>query len=149
MARTDELRIDTSREALDVGMIHAFLSEQAYWCQGIPRATVERAIAGSLCFGGYLDGRQVAFARVVTDGATFGYLADVFVLPDFRGQGHARTLVAAVLAHPALQGLRRLSLATLDAHALYAGFGFAAPARPQSLMEKLDPDICTRPSPQP
>lgn len=149
MAMTDELRIDTLREALDVDMIHAFLSEQAYWSQGISRATVERAIAGSLCFGGYLDGRQVAFARVVTDSATFGYLADVFVLPDFRGQGHARTLVAAVLAHPALQGLRRFSLATLDAHALYAGFGFAAPARPQSLMEKFDPDIYTRTSPQP
>jgi N-acetylglutamate synthase and related acetyltransferases len=149
MAMTDELRIDTLREALDVDMIHAFLSEQAYWCQGISRATVERAIAGSLCFGGYLDGRQVAFARVVTDGATFGYLADVFVLPDFRGQGHARALVAAVLAHPALQGLRRLSLATRDAHALYAGFGFAAPAHPQSLMEKFDPDIYTRTPPQP
>ncbi len=138
------LRIDTSREALDRDMIHAFLAEQAYWCRGIPRATVERAIEGSLCFGGYLDGRQVAFARVVTDGATFGYLADVFVLPEHRGQGHAKNLMAAVMAHPQLQGLRRFSLATSDAHALYAGFGFTAPARPQSLMEKLDPDVYTR-----
>jgi GNAT superfamily N-acetyltransferase len=138
------LRIDTSREALDRDMIHAFLAEQAYWSRGIPRETVERAIEGSLCFGGYVDGRQVAFARVVTDGATFGYLADVFVLPAFRGQGHARTLMAAVMAHPLLQGLRRFSLATLDAHALYAGFGFTAPSRPQNLMEKLDPDIYTR-----
>lgn len=138
------LRIDTSREALDRDMIHAFLAEQAYWSRGIPRETVERAIEGSLCFGGYLDGRQVAFARVVTDGATFGYLADVFVLPEHRGQGHAKTLMAAVMAHPQLQGLRRFSLATLDAHALYAGFGFTAPARPQSLMEKLDPDVYTR-----
>ena len=138
------LRIDTSREALDRDMIHAFLAEQAYWSRGIPRETVERAIEGSLCFGGYLDGRQVAFARVITDGATFGYLADVFVLPEHRGQGHAKTLMAAVMAHPQLQGLRRFSLATLDAHALYAGFGFTAPARPQSLMEKLDPDVYTR-----
>ncbi|OZB60499.1 MAG: GNAT family N-acetyltransferase [Lysobacterales bacterium 14-68-21] len=138
------LRIDTSREALDRDMIHAFLAEQAYWSRGIPRDTVERAIEGSLCFGGYLDGRQVAFARVVTDGATFGYLADVFVLPAFRGQGHAKALIAAVMAHPQLQGLRRFSLATLDAHALYAGFGFTAPARPQTLMEKLDPDVYTR-----
>ena len=138
------LRIDTSREALDRDMIHAFLAEQAYWSRGIPRDTVERAIEGSLCFGGYLDGRQVAFARVVTDGATFGYLADVFVLPAFRGQGHAKALIAAVMAHPQLQGLRRFSLATLDAHALYAGFGFSAPARPQTLMEKLDPDVYTR-----
>lgn len=138
------LRIDTSREALDRDMIHAFLAEQAYWSRGIPRETVERAIEGSLCFGGYLDGRQVAFARVITDGATFGYLADVFVLPEHRGQGHAKTLMAAVMAHPQLQGLRRFSLATLDAHALYAGFGFTAPARPQTLMEKLDPDVYTR-----
>lgn len=138
------LHIDTSREALDRNMIHAFLAEQAYWSRGIPRETVERAIEGSLCFGGYLDGRQVAFARVVTDCATFGYLADVFVLPEHRGQGHAKTLMAAVMAHPQLQGLRRFSLATLDAHALYAGFGFTAPSRPQNLMEKLDPDIYTR-----
>lgn len=138
------LHIDTSREALDRDMIHAFLAEQAYWSCGIPRETVERAIEGSLCFGGYLDGRQIAFARVVTDGATFGYLADVFVLPAYRGQGHARALIAAVMAHPQLQGLRRFSLATLDAHALYAGFGFTAPSGPQNLMEKLDPDIYTR-----
>ncbi|MBU6248981.1 MAG: GNAT family N-acetyltransferase [Xanthomonadaceae bacterium] len=143
------LRIDTSREALDRDMIHAFLAEQAYWSRGIPRETVERAIEGSLCFGGYVDGRQVAFARVVTDGATFGYLADVFVLPEYRGHGHAKALMAAVMAHPQLQGLRRFSLATLDAHALYAGFGFTAPSRPQNLMEKLDPDIYTRPPGRP
>jgi GNAT superfamily N-acetyltransferase len=138
------LRIDTSREALDREMIHAFLAEQAYWSRGIPRATVERAIEGSLCFGGYLDGRQIAFARVVTDGATFGYLADVFVLPQYRGHGYAKALMAAVMRHPQLQGLRRFSLATSDAHTLYAGFGFTAPSRPQNLMEKLDPDIYTR-----
>lgn len=138
------LRISTDKRELDVDLIHRFLSTEAYWSRGIPRATVERAIAGSLCFGGYLDGRQVAFARVVTDSATFGYLADVFVLPEHRGQGHAKALVAAVMAHPQLQGLRRFSLATSDAHGLYAGFGFAAPARPQSLMEKLDPDVYTR-----
>ena len=140
----DTLRIDTSREALDRDMIHAFLAEQAYWSRGIPRETVERAIEGSLCFGGYVDGRQVAFARVVTDCATFGYLADVFVLPEYRGHGYAKALMAAVMAHPQLQGLRRFSLATLDAHALYAGFGFTTPSRPQNLMEKLDPDIYTR-----
>ncbi|HEY1588580.1 MAG TPA: GNAT family N-acetyltransferase, partial [Rhodanobacter sp.] len=127
-----------------IGLIHRFLSTEAYWSRGIPRATVERAIAGSLCFGGHLDGRQVAFARVVTDGATFGYLADVFVLPEHRGQGYAKTLTAAVMAHPQLQGLRRFSLATSDAHGLYAAFGFAASAQPQTLMEKLDPDVYTR-----
>ncbi|MEO8998666.1 MAG: GNAT family N-acetyltransferase [Rhodanobacter sp.] len=135
------LQITTDNDRLDIGLIHRFLSTEAYWSRGIPRATVERAIAGSLCFGGHLDGRQVAFARVVTDGATFGYLADVFVLPEHHGQGHAKTLMAALMAHPQLQGLRRFSLATSDAHGLYADFGFAVPARPQTLMEKLDPDV--------
>jgi GNAT superfamily N-acetyltransferase len=143
------LQVATDRDRLDIALIHRFLSTEAYWSLGIPRATVERAIAGSLCFGGYLDGCQVAFARVVTDGATFGYLADVFVLPEHRGQGHSRTLMAAVMAHPQLQGLRRFSLATSDAHGLYAGFGFAAPARPQTLMEKLDPDVYARASDRP
>jgi len=143
------LQITTDKDSLDIGLIHRFLSSEAYWSRGIPRATVERAIAGSLCFGGYLDGCQVAFARVVTDGATFGYLADVFVLPEHRGQGHSRALMAKVMAHPQLQGLRRFSLATSDAHGLYAGFGFAAPVRPETLMEKLDPDVYTRASGQP
>ena len=141
------LHIRTERDELDVDLIHAFLSE-TYWARGIPRAVVERAIAGSLCFGGYLGDRQVAFARVITDGATFGYLSDVFVLPEHRGCGYARALVAAVLAHPDLQGLCRLMLATRDAHALYAGFGFAAPAKPEMLMERLDPDIYSRTSPE-
>ena len=142
------LRISTESGELDVDLIHAFLST-TYWARGIPRAVVERAIAGSLCFGGYLGGRQVAFARVVTDGATFGYLSDVFVLSEHRGRGYARALVAAVLAHPDLQGLRRFMLATRDQHALYAGFGFAAPAKPEMLMEKLDPDIYSRTLSQP
>lgn len=140
----DALQVSTDNDRLDIGLIHRFLSTEAYWSRGIPRATVERALAGSLCFGGYLDGRQVAFARVVTDGATFGYLADVFVLPELRGHGHAKTLIASVMAHPQLQGLRRFSLATSDAHGLYEAFGFSAPARPQTLMEKLDPDVYTR-----
>ncbi|OOG47260.1 GNAT family N-acetyltransferase [Rhodanobacter sp. C06] len=143
------LQVSTDKDRLDVEQIHRFLATEAYWSRGIPRETVERAIAGSLCFGGYVDGRQVAFARVVTDGATFAYLADVFVLPEHRGQGHSKALMAVVMAHPQLQGLRRFSLATGDAHGLYAGFGFTAPARPQYLMEKLDQDIYTRASGQP
>jgi len=137
----DALRISTDRSELDVDMIHRFLAQDAYWSPGIPRATVERAIAGSLCFGGYVDGAgQVAFGRVITDAATFGYLADVFVLPSHRGRGHGRALVEAMLAHPQLQGLRRLMLATSDAHGLYAGFGFEV-AKPGKLMEivHLDP----------
>ncbi|PPU94527.1 GNAT family N-acetyltransferase [Xanthomonas albilineans] len=130
------LRISTDNEELDLPLIHRFLSEQAYWCLGIPLETVRRAIAGSLCFGGYLGAvGQVAFARVITDGATFGYLADVFVLPEHRGHRYSKQLMTAVMAHPQLQGLRRFMLATSDAHALYARHGFAAPERPQSLME--------------
>src|SRR5690606_584255 len=113
-----------------------------YWGHGIPRHTVERAIAGSLCFGGFLDGHgQVAFARVVTDGATFGYLADVFVLPAQRGHGYSLQLMDAVMAHPQLQGLRRLLLAAGDAHGLYARYGSEAPTRPQTLMESVRQDI--------
>ncbi len=141
----DTLRISTDRHDLDVGLIHRFLAEDAYWCRGIPRAVVERAIDGSLCFGGYIDGvGQVAFARVITDGATFAYLADVFVLPEHRGHGYGKQVVAAALQHPRLQGLRRFMLATFDAHALYAQFGFTPPARPDRLMERLDSDIYAR-----
>ncbi|MCD7097323.1 GNAT family N-acetyltransferase [Stenotrophomonas sp. MMGLT7] len=137
-----QFRISTDKHELDVELVHRFLSTQAYWSRGIPRATVERAIAGSLCFGGYVDGvGQVAFARVISDFATFGYLADVFVLPEHRGNGHSKRMVEAVLAHPRLQGLRRFMLATSDAHGLYAQYGFAAPARPQSLMEVQTPDL--------
>jgi N-acetylglutamate synthase-like GNAT family acetyltransferase len=138
------LQISTDKDRLDIRLIHRFLSTDAYWSRGIPRATVERAITGSLCFGAYLDGHQVAFARVVTDSATFGYLADVFVLPEHRGHGHVKTLMTAVMAHPQLQELRRFSLATSDAQGLYAAFGFAAPVSPQSLMERLDPDVYTK-----
>jgi len=137
-----ELRIGTDKGELDVPLIHRFLSTEAYWSLGIPRDTVERAIAGSLCFGGYVEGTgQVAFARVVSDFATFAYLADVFVLPAHRGRGYSKQLVEAVLAHPQLQGLRRWMLATWDAHGLYAQYGFTAPARPERLMEIVRADI--------
>ncbi len=137
-----ELRISTDKAELDLPLIHHFLSTAAYWSRGIPRDVVERAIAGSLCFGGYLPGiGQVAFARVVTDFATFGYLADVFVLPAHRGHGYSKQLVATIMAHPRLQGLRRFMLATSDAHALYARHGFTAPAKPATLMEISHPDI--------
>lgn len=138
------LQVSTDKDRLDVGLVHQFLATEAYWSRGIPRTTVEQAIAGSLCFGGYVDEGQVAFARVVTDGATFAYLADVFVLPEHRGQGHARTLVTAVMSHPQLQGLRRFMLATADAHRLYEKFGFATPTRPERLMEILRADLYTQ-----
>lgn len=136
-----QLHISTDKAALDLALIHRFLSTEAYWSRGIPLETVARAIDNSLCFGGHVDGAQVAFARVVTDFATFGYLADVFVLPTHRGRGYSKQLMDAIMAHPPLQGLRRFMLATSDAHALYAQYGFTAPARPQVLMEVWKPDI--------
>jgi GNAT superfamily N-acetyltransferase len=135
------LRVSTDKAELDIGFIHGFLSAQTYWAKGIPLAIVERSIANSLCFGGFLDNRQVAFARVISDYATFANLVDVFVLPEHRGRGYSKVLVAAVLAHPELQGLRRFMLSTSDAHGLYAQFGFTAPKNPQTLMERYVPDI--------
>lgn len=132
--------ITTSRDRLDVAAIHQFLTE-SYWSPGIPRETVERALDGSLNFGLYRDGRQVGFARVVTDGATFAYFSDVFVLPDFRGAGLATWLVAEALMHPALSGLRRILLVTRDAHAIYARCGFTPLARPDRFMEINRPEV--------
>lgn len=132
--------IDTSRERLDVFVIHAFLAA-SYWSPGIPRATVVRALEGSLNFGLYREGRQIGFARVITDGATFAYLADVFVLPDYRGGGLATWLVSTALTHPALADLRRMLLATRDAHAIYARCGFVPLDRPERFMEINRPDI--------
>ncbi|KQV90908.1 GNAT family acetyltransferase [Massilia sp. Root351] len=136
------LNISTDKAALDIPLIHRFLSERSTWAVGMPLAMLEKAIANSLCFGGYQeDGGQIAFARVITDGATFANLVDVFVLPEHRGLGHSKRLVAAIMAHPELQGLRRFTLATGDAHGLYAQFGFAPPQRPQTLMERYFPDL--------
>jgi GNAT superfamily N-acetyltransferase len=135
------LNISTDQAALDIPLIHGFLSERSTWAVGMPLALLEKAIANSLCFGGYEDGKQIAFARVITDGATFANLVDVFVLPEHRGLGHSKRLMEAVMAHPELQGLRRFTLATGDAHGLYARFGFAPPQRPQTLMERYFPDV--------
>lgn len=135
------LRISTDKSELDIALIHSFLSEQSTWARGIPRELVERSIEHSMCFGGFIAERQVAFARVITDCATFANLVDVFVLPAFRGRGHSTELMRAVMSHPSLQGLRRFTLATGDAHGLYSKFGFTAPLRPQSLMERYIPNL--------
>jgi GNAT superfamily N-acetyltransferase len=135
------LEISTDLGRLDVGMIYGFLSEESTWAIGIGRDVVERAIDNSLCFGAYLDGRQVAFARVISDYATFANLVDVFVLPDYRGRGYSKHMMEAVMAHPSLQGLRRFTLATFDAHGLYRRFGFTAPGRPELLMERYFPNL--------
>jgi GNAT superfamily N-acetyltransferase len=116
--------ISTDRARLDIDLIHRFLSEESYWAKGRDRAIVERSIANSMPFGLYLDGRQVGFARVVTDTVTFAWLADVFVLPEHRGRGLGKQLVETVLAHPELAHLKRWMLATGDAHELYRRYGF-------------------------
>lgn len=140
------LEVSTDKARLDVALIHRFLSGQSTWAQGLPLSVLEKAIANSLCFGGYAEGKQVAFARVVTDGATFANLVDVFVLPECRRRGFSKQLMAAIMAHPDLQGLRRFTLATGDAHGLYSQYGFTSPQRPQTLMERYFPEIYKNPA---
>lgn len=135
--------ISTDRSRLDLDAIHAYLS-RSYWAEGIPREVVARSIEGSLCFGLYAGDAQIGFARVVTDRATFAYLCDVYVLEPYRGQGLGAWLVETVMAHPALEGLRRLLLVTRDAHGLYARFGFRALADPASYMEVARPGLYLR-----
>ncbi|WP_127169197.1 GNAT family N-acetyltransferase [Xanthomonas sp. BRIP62415] len=138
------LRVSTDPSALDIALIHRYPAQHTSWARDIPLAVVQRSIANSLCFGGFLEGRQVAFARVVSDYATVAYLGDVFVLTAHRGKGYGKQLMDAVMAHPDLQGLRRFSLATSDAHGLYARYGFTPPLSPQSLMERYFPGLYTR-----
>jgi GNAT superfamily N-acetyltransferase len=139
-ANRGEYEISTDRQRIDIAAVHAFLT-QSYWSPGIPREVVQRAIANSLCFGVYLGMQQVGFARVVTDKATFAYLADVFLLESHRGKGLSKWLMEFITGHEDLQGLRRFLLATKDAHGLYAQFGFEALANPSVMMESLKPDV--------
>ncbi len=132
--------ISTDPARLDLEVIHGFL-ERSYWAKGVPRQVVARSIQHSLCFGVYDAERQVGFARVITDRATYAYLADVFVLKSHRKRGLARWLMESILAHPDLQGLRRWSLVTRDAHDLYRGVGFAGLAHPERYMEKFEPGV--------
>ncbi len=125
--------MSTDRNRIDVGLVHTFLSH-SYWAQGRTRTVVERSIENSICFGVYGPTGQVAFARVITDRAVFAYLADVFVVPEFRGRGISKALVGAVLEHPAVQELKVVLLRTRDAHALYSQFGFQPIAAPSEMM---------------
>lgn len=132
------LTITTDPSRLDLDVIHGFLAG-SYWAAGIPREIVERAVRHSLCFGAFDGDRQVGFARAVSDHATYAYVSDVFVLPSHRGRGVGKQLMAAVLAHPDLQGLRRWTLFTRDAHGLYRQYGFGEARYPERLMEILGP----------
>ena len=133
----EEFEISTDTERLDIDLIHTFL-QTSYWAMGRPRGVVERSIRNSLCFGVYRHGRQVAFARVVSDRAVFAYLMDVFVVPAYRGRGISKALMQSVLGHPELQNLRIFLLATRDAHGLYAQFGFRPLASPERWMAIQD-----------
>jgi ribosomal protein S18 acetylase RimI-like enzyme len=148
-SRRNGFLISTDPALLDLNVIHGFLTN-CYWAKGIPRELVERAIVHSLCFGIYDVGgeevagqsgnerpAQVGFARVVSDFATFAYIADVFVLESHRGRGLGKDLMRCIKEHPELQGLRRWSLSTLDAHKLYEQFGFTPPKFPERYMEIL------------
>jgi len=135
----DSLRISTEKDELDVDFIFNFLHREARWCKGIPRELVEKSIQHSLCFGAFIGQKQVGFARLVTDYATFGNLVDVFVMQELRGKGISRVILNAVNEHPDLQGVRRITLATSDKQALYAKFGYKELARPEMFMEKFNP----------
>ncbi len=137
--------ISTDRSKLDVDVIHRFLA-RSYWATGIPRETVARSIENSLCFGVYDNARQIGFARVISDFATYAYVADVFILEPYRERGLGKELIASIMAHPDLQALRRWSLGTRDAQGLYAQFGFRPVVNTQArmVMEIVDPEVYSR-----
>jgi GNAT superfamily N-acetyltransferase len=132
--------ISTDPSRLDVDAIHHFLTN-CYWAKGIPREIVVRSIENSLCFGLYHSGQQAGFARVISDFATYAYVGDVFILEAYRGRGMAKRLMECIVSHPSLRGLRRWTLATRDAHSLYAQFGFAPLAAPNRWMERHDRNV--------
>lgn len=136
--------VTTDRGRIDFDRVFAFINHESAWASGIPRALFDRAMTNSLCFAGVMGGETIAFARVVSDFATFANLVDVYVEPDWRGHGYARGLMDAVIAHPDLQGLRRFTLATTSAHGLYEKYGFQPPLLPETLMERYDPEIYQR-----
>ena len=141
--RKGKFVISTDQERFDVDVVHGFLTE-CYWAQGIPREVVVRSIKNSLCFGVYCDGEQVGFARVITDYATYAYIGDVFVLESYRGHGVGKWLMECIMCHPSLQGLRRWSLVTGDAHGLYTKFEFTPLKNPERYMELHDPQVYKR-----
>jgi GNAT superfamily N-acetyltransferase len=138
--RRGEFLLSTDCGRLDLDAIHGFLTG-CYWAKGIPREVVARSVQNSLCFGVYKQDRQVGFARAISDFATFAYIADVFVLEAFRGQGLGKWMMEAILRHPQMQGLRRWSLVTRDAHSLYQPLGFTPLKKPENYMELHNPNV--------
>lgn len=133
----DGFYISTDKAKLDVALIQRYLSTKSYWAEGRDLETVKKTIKHSLCFGMYRDNKQVGFARVVTDYSVFAWIMDVFILPEFQGKGLGSQLMEAILSYPELQQLQRWGLATKDAHALYAKFGFGPLSKPERVMERI------------
>ena len=138
--RRNGVVVSTDRARLDLDVIHGFLTG-CYWARGISRELVARSIENALCFGAYEEGKQIGFARVISDYATYAYLGDVFILEGYRGRGLSKWLMECIVQHPQLQGLRRWSLVTGDAHGLYSQFGFTSLAAPERWMEIHKPDV--------
>ena len=143
MSAMSGCHVTTDPRKIDRQLVHGFLAA-SYWSKGIPREVFDRSIENAICFSLFDGSAQVGFARVVTDRATFAYLADVFVLESHRGRGLAKLIMEAVVAHPDLQGLRRWVLATRDAHGLYARYGFTPLHQPDRFMERWDPQVYQR-----
>ena len=136
----DSFTISTNKEKLNISYIHQFLA-QSYWAENIPIEIVQRSIEGAVCFGVYDVEQQIGFARVITDKATFAYLADVFIDERYRGRGLSKWLMKTIMSHPELQGFRNWFLGTRDAHGLYAQFGFRPLENPERIMRKNVPNI--------
>ena len=136
----NQFTITTDKEKFDVEFIHSFLT-RSYWAEGISKEVIKRSIEGALCFGLFENDKQIGFARMITDKATFAYLADVFIIEEYRGRGLSKWLMEVIMSHPSLQGLRRMMLATKDAHGLYQKFGFTALNNIDRWMQINDPDI--------
>lgn len=146
--RRGEFHVTTDPSRLDIDFIHGYLV-RSYWSEGISREIVERGIANSLCFGVYEGDQQVGFARVITDYATFAYLADVFIIESHRGKGLSKFLMECIIKDSRLQGFRRWILGTRDAHGLYAQYGFKPLAKPERFMEIHNPDVYKKPAVSP
>ena len=136
----DGFTISTEKEKLDIDLIHSFLT-RSYWAEGISKEIISRSVEGALCFGVFENDKQVGFARMITDRATFAYLADVFIIEEYRGRGLSKWLMEVIMSHPDLQGLRRMVLVTRDAHELYKKFGFTLLNNVDRWMHIHHPDI--------
>jgi len=144
LTKIGEVEVSTDKDKLDIGVIHKFLSTEAYWSKGIPFDIVKQAVENSFNFGMYKGGAQIGYARIITDFTTHAYLCDVFILPEYQGNGLGKILMDEVMNEPCLANLRRWMLATSTAAGLYKKFGFTPLNKPEIFFEKHDPGVYTR-----